>query len=344
MQKFHAICLISIFAVICSCNRGTDIPTVDAHSYKLCSLKENIGAIKEPRSFDFVSDSLLVLTDRENVYLYTTKGEQVRKIGNVGRAKYEYVMPSVVRSFEDQIYVWSSGTLKFIVYLLDGTPVAEYSYPSTVTDFVPSSECIFIYTAGRRYQNIVDVYKKNDQCITSSLTASSPEHKFLLHNVSASPIYLDGDDLIYASKDKLAVMDYNLSDGKTLPVEICPSETFEVKTVADSNLIFKDRTKAMQYFLETSMVLQVFPGSKGYNILTVEGKSRIEGDELKNEDRYFCLYDTGLKSGNKCIARYSYSSVGTQILFCFHDGSLYFIRHSIENDNDVYSLCRMNID
>ena len=73
-----------------------------------------------------------------NVFLYSSEGKQIRQIGNKGNARYEYSHPSAVRIYKDTIYVWSSFTLRFISYTMDGEPIEEYPYLSAIVDLIPT--------------------------------------------------------------------------------------------------------------------------------------------------------------------------------------------------------------
>ena len=148
-----------------------------------------------------------------NVFLYSSEGKQIRQIGNKGKARYEYNHPSAVRIYKDTIYVWSSFTLRFISYTMDGEPIEEYPYLSAIGDFIPTDKCIYIYNKGKSFDNVIYVYDKRSKCIVNNLTESTPEHKTLLYKWVASPMMLSNSKLYYTTTDDLTVRTYDVNDG-----------------------------------------------------------------------------------------------------------------------------------
>lgn len=132
--------LFCVFTVAGCADRQAEVVLSEAETQEVCKLTENISPIKMPQSFDILDDNHFVLTDWEQVYLYDFSGNQIQQIGATGRAQFEYNRPAHVRVHDGRIYVWSSGTLRFIEYTADGTPVAEYPYDSAVTDFRVSGD------------------------------------------------------------------------------------------------------------------------------------------------------------------------------------------------------------
>lgn len=333
--------LFCVFTVAGCADRQAEVVLGEAETQEVCKLTENISPIKMPQSFDILDDNHFVLTDWEQVYLYDFSGNQIQQIGATGRAQFEYNRPAHVRVHDGRIYVWSSGTLRFIEYTADGTPVAEYPYDSAVTDFRVSGDNIFIYTAGRRIKNVIDVYDKSSASVKTSLTPSTKEHRFSLHNISSTPMYCDGKSLAYASKDNMSLYLYDRNSGSAELLSDYKSESFEVEEVTDTNMLYTNWDKALKYYNENPITIFVAPNEKGYYLLTAEGEFEMKDNNLADGTRYIGLYDIR-RSGSRRIASYTYSSIGTQDLYAYWKNEIYFIRHKVEDD-DIYTLEKLCI-
>lgn len=231
--------LLITLLLLCSCTRSVT-EREEAKFQTICRLSENIANISLPFSFSVAEDGRFVLCDNENVFLYSSEGRQIRQIGNKGKSRYEYSHPSAVRIYKDTIYVWSSFTLRFISYTMDGEFVEEYPYLSAIGDFIPSDKYIYIYNKGKSIDNVIDVYDKRSKSIVNNLTESTPEHKTLLHKWAASPMMLSNSKLYYTSTDDLTVRTYDVNDGHELDLARIESETFKV---SDLNEYKHDRKK-----------------------------------------------------------------------------------------------------
>lgn len=122
MKKAALLFSVSFsLSILSACSEST-IDITKAPTEQICVLRENLDLIGEPYSFAIADDRRFVVTDFTNVFLYSANGEQIRQIGNAGRAPFEYLNPSCVKIYKDTIYVWSANSLKFISYTMEGLP------------------------------------------------------------------------------------------------------------------------------------------------------------------------------------------------------------------------------
>lgn len=327
--------------ISCSSNSHGPIETTDAETEEICRLGENLALIKTPVSFSMVGEDRFVISDRNGVYLYGTDGNQISRIGRTGRAKSEYNMPPIARCFGDSVYIWCPMSLKFVTWSLDGQPGAEYRYPSAVSDFTPTDDELFIYTAGRRFDNVIDVYDKNTQAVKKTLLKSTSEHQFLIAFITSYPMLIEGDNFYFMPKDRLSVMDYEISADELKEKCSFLSDTFVVDDGLYYDLMVEDRTTARAELRENSQTLFLSPSRKGFYVLTKEGTGKLEGEKNDFSDTAISLYDTGKR--NVHIASYSYDSIGTLELFGHWEDNVYFIRHDVKDGNDIYTLNRLVI-
>ena len=321
-----------------SCTGKSSGTVTDAPSKTVCALQENISIIAEPVSFAVADNGCFVLTDFKNVYLYSSDGRQLRQIGHSGRAQFEYLNPSCVKIHKDTIYVWSANSMEFITYTMDGESVAEYQYGSAITDFVPDDDYIFIYTAGNRFENIVDIYDKSSQKTASSLTEASPEHKLLLHTWASVPMCIMDNHLYYAPKDRLEILCYDMNGNKLTTAAEIDSDSFHVEEISDYDSMARDRRKRSPYLRENSQTLALFQEDGKMFLLTIEGEGKMTDDAYDTSGLHFGLYSADRK-GDK-TADYSYDSIGTVALFSSNSDGLYFLKLS-DDETQPHTLRKL---
>lgn len=343
MAKYFLICIAVLIIASCA-HVQQDQKAMNVSYEQVCLLAENIGILGEPLSLAVVDETHFVVSDlSNNVYLYDFTGNQICRIGNSGRASFEYIFPMNVRAYKDNIYVWSANTGRFIEYTVAGEPVAEYSYQSAIRDFLPTEKKIYIYNAGLNDGSVIDVYDKLTQTVECSLSSTSDVHKLMLSWMAVSPMVYTGKELYYASKDALTLMKYSEDNGDT---DICAeiqSESFTVDRLSNPNLPLKSK-KARQYMVDNDMVLMISLADDGYYIFTREGdkKANKEGDDAY-EDMYIAVYGVNRDGDSRHIANYSYSSFGSVALFSIFGSDIYYLKHSMDSGEDVYSLRRLII-
>lgn len=345
MKHVNSISLLLLMSIAMgSCKHSSmtiDICSACPGEVVIPKLDNNIINISRPFSFDIINDSLFVLCDADNVILYDYSGHQVRRIGAPGKSKSEYNTPMVVRALDDSIYVWSSNTLRFLVYTLDGQFQTSYPYSSAIQDFLPDTSDIIVYNAGKSISNVIDVLDKRNFAITH-YQESSVEHRLLSHNESSTPLSRIGNFVYFLPKDELSL--YYLSDTSCCTKKIISIEspTFNVVRVDPNDNLINDRKLRSQYLKENPITLGVYSCGKEYYLFSLEGKTRVVDDDVTNEDRYFSLYKQ--IDGNTSVERYSYDCFGQHHLFKQHSKYVYYLRHTVQEKDEFYSLERFPLE
>jgi len=338
--NFKVLFMFLSIVSISSCSQH-EISKNTMNSVIICELQENLRHFSEPLSFSILDNGCFVICDGRNVILYSDGGKQLRMIGHRGKALYEYNNPSIVRTLKDTIYVWSSASLKFISFDLDGNPIQEYPYNSAVADFVLSDDNIIIYNAGRQSDKVIDIYDKVNRVVVDRLLDTSPEHRLLLHSWAVAPISNMGTSVVFSPKDKISLYQFDFR------TEICSelfnfaSDSFTVIRDVDYDEIINNRKKRSAYLRENSQVLSVFQDNQKYYLLCLEGSTEIIEDKYDTSSRFFSVYCVGNKS--PLVGHYYYDSIGTQLLFSSSPSGLYFLKHNLTDSDESYILERVNL-
>ena len=184
------------------------------------------------------------------------------------------------------------------------------------------------------------MYSKGERKVIKRLNKTTDEHRLLLFNLAAMPFFLDENQLYYSSLDALDIYAYETDDSDPQLVSEIKSETFRVK---DSDISLREnRQKHIEYANENSQVLNIFSDNGNLYVMTLEGESRIANGQYDTADKFFSVYNVFRK--NNHIASYTYDSIDTELLFDSTSDGLYFMKHTIENGEDVYTLNKLVIN
>ena len=331
--------LVLLICTFWSCSRS-ESTVVEAPSETICRIvqKSDEEVLGRLNSFAVVDKESFVLCTEEQVYLYDMSGRRLFKIGTSGNSDKEYLMPMIVRTDGNLIYVWSAMNMRFVVYDIKGNFIKYYSYKSAIRDFLPARDCIFIYPAGLKDDHIVEIYDTASMEVSESIGTPTFAHKVLLGWMSAAPLCYKDGDLYFLPMDKLSVMKYSCNRAGSELVASLYSDTFKVESI-DSEL---DNNKQSLYRYANSYTLMLFNRDDRFYILTSEGKYIKDGDMLSDENRFCSLYRIAGKTGER-IMSFTMGSFAYGNLLSVYDGNLYFIAHSVEDAEDIYTIKQLQI-
>ena len=314
--------------LVYSCAEG-DISVVLLPRTKVCVLSDDV-LIDYPYSMEMIDSCKFVVSSSDKVLMFSTSGQLIREIGNSGRAIGEYSFPMKVRKGDSgDIFVWSAGTMKFIQYDCDGVFKKEYPYESAISDFKVYGGRIYIYTAGQRADNIIDVLDLSNGGLSGFDKDVSEFHKLLATNISPAPIWLLNDNVYYAPKD---VTEIRVNDGGEAAC-LFKSKSFFVDKKVDLSQVKSSRRKRQEYLAEASYNLLLFEKDGELELLSYEGESEISDNRLDNSNRIITLYSIG-----KNARHFPAESIGCLSSLSICGGKCYFLEHKIIEGNDSYSL------
>lgn len=335
MKLLRVFCIVSVGMLLCSCfSQNDEVVFCDAEYGVEIPLTNPIEDIPFPTSIAVINDSLMVLATEKQVYIYNN-GVQSIKVGYKGNAQYEYVMPMIVRSYNDMIYVWCAMTLKFLVYDTYGVLKDVYHYGEAVADFRVADSKIFIYNTGRNDKYMVSVYDMAERKATPVPVLSSAEHKKLILMHSLGPLCVGDDVLTFASKDGNGVYSYNIADGSISIGEQFESSSFHVERAGDSD-------DNWDYIKRNPYLLVLDKSGTDTVILTSEGFYDEENGHTNTANRFYSLY---LLNEKVCryVGSFRHTSLGDPALFSVYENQLYFITHHVSDDSDCYLLRAMDL-
>lgn len=336
-HSMRSLVFVCIALFISSCTNSS------RHSTELipeivCSFSNYENVLGLPISFDFVNDTTIVLAVDNRVLLYSDSGRFIRQIGRPGKALFEYNSPSLVRATEDSVYVWSSMSLQFISFGVDGAPGSIYPYDSALSDFDITDNLIVIYTAAKRGDHILDLYHKDDNRI-ETVGEATDEHRILCQNASVAPLLLKDDQILFASKDYPKIYELNCISGSVSEIAFFQSTSFNVNKLPTS-ISSMSRKEKSQYLKDNPFSLMILPvEADDYALMTLEGTTELEDDGVSNLNRTYDIYygnDSNHLSIPWGIMKYWH-------LFSYRNGYLYYITNEIDGEDEEILLQRVKL-
>ena len=112
---------------------------------------------------------------------------------------------------------------------------------------------------------------------------------------------------------------------------------------SNGNAISVANTKTMDYLMKNSFTVSIIADKSNHKILTLEGEEEDDraNRRISYEKRYYTIYD--IESGAP-LAYYRYTSLAPQYLFSEYNGSLYFLKRTLDSvKGERYYLCKLLI-
>ena len=234
-----------------------------------------------------------------------------------------------VPNFEE-IYVWSAGNLSFIVYDLDGNYINGYPYNSAISDFLVDNRNIYVYTAGKADDYIIDVIELPGNKTVERLINANDEHIFMNKFYSVAPMASENGKFYFSPKDKLKIYGYNSENGSCDELLSFESKTFIVEK-GINEVQYNDANGRRQVLGDNSLTLGLLLKKNNFYLMTLEGKL---GENIKYADsgKYFAIYDCS--KPKEPVAKYPYSTIGKARLIDTFNGSFYILSYSTNNEDD----------
>lgn len=332
---FKIILGFSMSVLLLSCGNNTDVVMQTPNLEEICVIADNDNVISDIQSMDIIDENRLVLSDMQSVFIYDIKAGQIQKIGHSGRAHGEYILPLIVRYNNDHIYIWSAGSLSFLLYDLDGNYINSYPYTSAISDFLADGQNIYVYTAGKSDDYIIDVVELPKNEVVNRLISANDEHIFMNRFVSAAAITIQGGKFYFLPKDKLQIYEYNPENGKCDKFTSVDSDTFIVQKGIQNT----DKSNMRQVLGDNSLTISLLSVNNNLYLMTLEGELGESKSYIESE-KYFAIYDCS-KPKEVAIAKYPYSAIGTTSLIDTFNGSFYILTNSIIGEEDCYVLKKL---
>lgn len=333
-----------------SCERPVETVVSDAPHKEICVLKENLSLLGRLNGFAVVSKNRFVVSTDTKVILYDAdSGNQIREIGEEGRARFEYLMPMMVNGDGEKIYVWSANDLEFITYSLEGAPLSVFPFSSAIDGFIPSGNSIFIYSTGLRAdRSVIDVFDTGTSTIADSIGTPTNNHK-LSSWFSLKPMTIIRGRLYWMRKDALNIYAYDIGrredlgmigsiESDSFRIEPCNKDIEELSSDARQDLLYGN-----------SFPVGIFGSEKKLYVVTSEGESYLEATggskRLNSDNRYFSVYSYNLIDGvSRKEFSFAHSSIAGYSLIAPCGNECYYLEYHSAGDSEFYTLNRLELE
>jgi len=317
-----------------SCIELKDIATIEDDSVLL-------GTIK---SFNMINDKEFVISTSKpaGVFLYNIDEKHLKKIGDKGKGPYEYLDPSIVKQYNQKIYIWCDKLTKLFIFSLSGEPLEKYNFSYGIKDFVIYNNYACFYTAGGSDDNIVRLFDLNKrQFLSKGFGIKTKEHKILNMNACTGGLALDGSNLYFSLTNQPTVYKVRLSDFQVSTKEIKDPGFVNKKVHEEINQLLASPQSA-EYIIGSDIINGLFCIDSLLILKAAVGKIEMKGLQLtdisKRRQKLYVLnknlrVEYSIKSKlNKGCNDCLYSSLGSH---------LYTLR--LKDDFETYILSQMLI-
>ncbi|WP_439489503.1 hypothetical protein [Algoriphagus sp.] len=355
-MKKTFLSLVIVFFYSCS---NTDKTFVDSNFNSVqknnhtveTKLKENLVQHGEIISIDFIDNDNFVVGTKNpsNVIVYNISGDQELVISNVGYGPFEFQQPSIIKSYNGNIYIWCPEQLKLIIYSLDGMPIKEYSsFTSAIRNFVPFGNKIAFYKASGSAENFIEIYDLDSEEKIYQGGEASNEHIVLSLSACMGAISYWDDKILFMNADNLKLTwlsETDLSKERKLEIQ---DDDFKVEKVEGqaTSFINEHRMKAMKYIFENSIVTGMYNINNSLLVKAEVGRFETDFDnnhfdDSKRYNKYFVINHDLELINNFIMERMSFEN---PCLYSSNDEFLYSLVSIGEGNDYFYQLLKYDFE
>ncbi len=351
MKKIDLFLMLCLFLISCSERASNNLIEIKdfADSFpkeRVCELSNNPRLLGELDSFHFVDEEGFIVSAVQppTVILFNKNGEQLRSIGRQGRGQFEYLAPSLARSYDDLIYVWCSNLLKLMVFTKLGEAVNEYHFSRAIKDFAIHNNMMFIYKSDDPSdQHIVSVYDlDSEQFLPYAFGHRTNEHDILNFSFCSGALLIDDDHLYFAPADRTKLYQVGLTD-LSVSEFMVDAPGFETEVVRQPLKEFmEDVFTSVNYLFGSDIVTGLYKASGRIMLMAETGEIEIQGLDITDySNRRILLYVFDHEKELNHALRAEPLTGSTSCLYASVGGKIYMLR--LAEDLVSWSLFALDI-
>jgi hypothetical protein len=350
--KILIFCLITTLCVSCSKKSDTSIKVGKGNASleyeKISSLNEDLFLFGNIESFNFIDDEHFVVTTSKpsDVIIFNKNGQQVKKIGNIGRGPFEYQKPKITRVYNNKIFVWDDDFLKLIVYDKDGNSIKEYGgFKVAIEDFIVTKNYVCFYFGGG-FSGMVGIYDLIKEQYVYRGGEPSEEHLLLSLNRGPGGMSIFREGLIYISADELSFKFLDFSNFKEKTILTLDDNEFKVENVNNATkIINSNRSEAVKYIMKNSYTTGLFKMGNKLVIKSEVGEFKQDKNNMNdNSDRFIKYYILNDKLELIQTVKSAHDFGQNNKLFTSYKGEIYCIKYNTSDENFHYELNKLKFE
>jgi hypothetical protein len=312
---------------------------------KICQLKEKPDLLGEITSISFIDTNHFVISTIKpsKVFIYSTKGDQIKEISKIGRGPLEVINPSIVRVYDSMIFVWCNQLLKLVVFDEFGKPLKEYSnFKKGIIDFIPYKNYFCFYSGGGFKGSFIGIFDMDKRIILKEYGEITNEGRLLGMMAGAGAMTISGTNLMFVEPSQLSITSIDLnnwsqSTKKNNDIEfiVNPMNKDAVKFANSS------RSKTIDYLFNNSVVTDLFPTNNGLILKAEVGlitEEKGKNDISKRYDKFYFINNNG---GIDFSIKTKRDMANYNCLYTCFDGTIYNIAQYISNNEYKYVLNKL---
>jgi hypothetical protein len=318
-------------------------------SKEICVLNENLNVLGEITSIDFIADDRFVVStsNPSNILIYNTGGKQLKEIKLRGKGPNEFLNPSIIKIYNNKIYVWCSDQLRMLLYDLKGNPIQEFKgFERAITNFLPFKKYIFFYEAGGFEGSLIKLFDTEDKNFINEFGETTKEHLILNSRQCAGGMTIFKNKLLFSSSDNLKIHSIDLKTLKDSVIYQFQDKEFEVNKFRGNvnNLISKNKDKLIQYLNKNSFIKGLYVYYNTILLITEIGEYEFINNKLDYSNRYNKSYFINIDQNRIKTLRSKLSPNNNNCLYTVHNNHIYSIKIKRSNNDIKYALFRQNIN
>lgn len=295
LPKTLLFLLVITFMISCTeeTNKGNVVylkeensSVINADYIEIAVLNNKPDIIGDVRYVDIINDSALVVstTSPPQVIILDRNGNQIQKIGKVGKGPNEYLSPSIVKYSQSKIYIWCSKQLRLLVFDVNGKVVKQYNFENAIKDFVIFKNYACFYTVGGLDKSLITIFDlSQSEFINKTFGSLTKEHEILNMREHSGGIAIKDSLLFFTPTNALEISIVDLSEFNLITKIKIDDPEFKIDKVSgDINNFIRDQIKSIQYIYGSCRVLGIYSTKQGIILRAEVGDIEMEGLNFKD--------------------------------------------------------------
>lgn len=315
---------------------------------QVCLLEEGEHLMSSPLDFDFIDQAhILVTTANGSIIQFDTTGKKLATIEHIGTGPLEYLMPSIIHTYEKSFYIWDQQLLELIEMDYNGTPIQEYDFFNrAIKDFAIVDDKVYTLTSGGNKNSLIEVFNLNTGQVVQEIGKPNAEDLILNLNEQAGGILRPaGDDrVLFLSPSKL---DINILNQGTLSTFPLTDHEFQVNRLELDPIDFinSQRSEAINYLMQNSIVNGLHYTENNLIIQSEIGQYSLEDETLITRNRYRKFYFLEKSDFSiHHIAKLSLEINNLKDIYASNGQAIYAISEFKDVNHEGYALIKLTVD
>ena len=282
------------------------------------------------------TDSLIIITDADDLFVFKTDGSFLYKIGSKGRGPGEHfgISDIALSASNDTLFVQSTGVNKLLIYNIDGVYLHDFKTPFNPYGVFCYNDKLVFYTL-RGWRNYSDYHALTITDMAGVVHKRMIDRSSEMESMKGEPPGLVGDAKLYSINGKLYYFetgydtlyeisaDFDILNRTAISFgkDMFPLDHYKASVLEYIGLETLQKYIRWSYYLDLEKFMFFEGMNKGNRFRVVYDKTQKKGYTPEFLDNYSQKQNAILNDLDHTISFWPHGNIGTTKLYRLLNGS-----------------------